>query len=49
MWKPGGKRPQGTPRRRWVDNIRMDLWGEVGVKCLRGETGGKETAGETKA
>ena len=27
--KPGGKRPQGRPRRRWVDNIRMDLQ-EVG-------------------
>jgi hypothetical protein len=27
--KPDGKRPQGRPRRRWVDNIRMDL-GEVG-------------------
>jgi hypothetical protein len=29
--KPGGKRPQGRPRRRWVDNIKMDLreigWG----------------------
>jgi hypothetical protein len=24
-----GKRPPGRPRRRWVDNIRMDL-GEVG-------------------
>jgi hypothetical protein len=23
--KPEGKRPQGRPRRRWVDNIRMDL------------------------
>ena len=23
--KPGGKRPLGRPRRRWVDNIRMDL------------------------
>jgi hypothetical protein len=22
---PEGKRPQGTPRRRWVDNIKMDL------------------------
>jgi hypothetical protein len=29
MGKPEGKRPLGTPRRRWVDNIRMDL-GEVG-------------------
>jgi hypothetical protein len=27
--KPGGKRPLGRPRRRWVDNIRMDI-GEVG-------------------
>jgi hypothetical protein len=29
----GGKRPLGRPRRRWVDNIRMDLvevgWGDV--------------------
>jgi hypothetical protein len=29
MRKPEGKRPLGRPRRRWVDNIRMDL-GEVG-------------------
>jgi hypothetical protein len=31
--KPKGKRPQGRPRRGWVDNIRMDLgavrWGDV--------------------
>jgi hypothetical protein len=27
--KPEGKRPLGRPRRRWVDNIRMDI-GEVG-------------------
>ena len=27
--KPEGKRPLGRPRRRWVDNIRMDLH-EVG-------------------
>jgi hypothetical protein len=26
--KPEGRRPLGRPRRRWVDNIRMDL-GEV--------------------
>jgi hypothetical protein len=29
--KPEGKRPLGKPRRRWEDNIRMDLrvigWG----------------------
>jgi predicted small integral membrane protein len=29
MGKPEGKRPLGRPRRRRVDNIRMDL-GEVG-------------------
>jgi hypothetical protein len=27
--KPEGKRPLGRPRRRWVDNIRIEL-GEVG-------------------
>jgi hypothetical protein len=31
--KPEGKRPLGRPRRRWVDNIRMDIeemrWGDV--------------------
>jgi hypothetical protein len=31
--KPVEKRPLGRPRRRWVDNIRMDLrevgWGDV--------------------
>ena len=27
--KPEGKRPLGRPRRRWVDNIRMNLQ-EVG-------------------
>jgi len=27
--KPDGKRPLGRPRRRWVDNIRIDLQ-EVG-------------------
>jgi hypothetical protein len=27
--KPGGKRPLGRPRRRWEDNVRMNLQ-EVG-------------------
>jgi len=27
--KPDGRRPPGRPRRRWVENIRMDLL-EVG-------------------
>jgi hypothetical protein len=25
VWKPERKRPLGRPRRRWKDNIRMDL------------------------
>ena len=29
--KPEGKRPLGRPRRRWEDNIKMDLR-EVGCK-----------------
>ena len=29
MGKPEGKKPLGSPRRRWVDNIGMDLQ-EVG-------------------
>ena len=41
--KPGGKRPLGRPRRRWEDNIRMDLqdvgmW--TGLGWPRIETGG---------
>jgi hypothetical protein len=44
--KPEGKRPLERPRRRWEDNIKMDLQ-EVGRVC--GETRGKETIGETKA
>jgi hypothetical protein len=44
--KPEGKRPLGRSRRRWVDNIRMDL-GEVGwgdedaLVWLRIGTGGE--------
>jgi len=30
--KPLGKRPLGRPRRRWGDNIKMDLQ-EVGGSC----------------
>ena len=46
--KPEGKRPLGRPRRRWVDNIRMDLqevgcgymdW--IGLAWPRIETGGE--------
>ena len=47
LGKPEGKRPLGRPRRRWVDNIRMDLqevecgymdW--IGLGWPRIETGG---------
>ena len=31
--KPGGKRPLGRPRRRWEDNIKMDLQ-EVGCGSM---------------
>jgi hypothetical protein len=52
LGKPVGKRPLGMPRRRWVDNIRMDLgevgWGDVdliglatGLVWLRIGTGGE--------
>ena len=30
--KPTGKRPLGKPRRRWEDNIRMDLEG-IGINA----------------
>jgi len=43
--KPEGKRPLGRPRRRWEDNIKMDLqevgcgvW--TGSRWLRIGTGG---------
>ena len=32
--KPEGKRPLGRPRRRWEDNIKMDLQ-EVGQVVVR--------------
>ena len=31
--KPEGKRPLGRPRRRWVDNVMMDLQ-EVGCRYM---------------
>jgi hypothetical protein len=42
--KPERKRPLGRPRRRWVDNIKMDLReiGWDGVIWLRiGTSGGR--------
>jgi hypothetical protein len=31
--KPEGKRPLGNPRRRWIDNIKMDLL-EIGLNVV---------------
>jgi hypothetical protein len=31
--KPEGKRPLGRPRRRWIDNIEMDLL-EIGLNVV---------------
>jgi len=43
LGKPEGRRPMGRPRRRWVDNIRMNLqvvgiWTRLGWPRI--ETGG---------
>jgi hypothetical protein len=43
--KPEGKKPLGRPRRRWKDNIKMDLqkvgwWVWTGSRWLRIGTGG---------
>jgi hypothetical protein len=45
--KPEGKRPLGRPRRRWEDNIKMDLHelgcgGWTGLSWLGIETGGEQ-------
>jgi hypothetical protein len=44
--RPEGKRPLGRPRRRWENNIKMDLqevgWGAwTGLIWLRIGTGGR--------
>jgi hypothetical protein len=31
--RPKGKRPLGKPRRRWIDNIQMDLL-EIGLTVV---------------
>jgi hypothetical protein len=42
--KPEGKRPLGRPRRRWVDNIKMDVVEVAGghgdwmeLACIKGD------------
>jgi hypothetical protein len=31
--KPDGKRPLGRPRRRWIDNVKIDLL-EIGLSVV---------------
>jgi hypothetical protein len=33
--KPEGKRPLGRPRRRWIDNIKIDIL-EIGLSVVDG-------------
>jgi hypothetical protein len=48
--KPEGRRPLGRPRRRWLDNIRMDLvevgWGDVDWIGLSEDRGQVESSCE---
>ena len=46
--KPVGKRPLGRPRRRWEDNIKMDLR-EVGCDPGNGPMAVNEPPGSLKA
>ena len=46
VWKPEGKRPLGSPRLRWVNNIRMDLWRELFYRFLVAKPKGKFTLGD---
>jgi hypothetical protein len=36
--RPEGRRPLGRPRRRWEDNIKMELW-EIGFEVWIGFIG----------
>ena len=52
MGKPEGKRPLGIPRRRWEDNIKIDLqevgrglWGLDGVGSGYGQVAGAREYG----
>ena len=46
--KPEGNRPLGRPRRRWVDNIRMDHWGEEVYRVLVWKMEGKIPLGRLR-
>ena len=44
--KPEGKRPLVIPRRRWVVNIRIGLWGEGVYRVLVGKPEGRDHWGD---
>jgi hypothetical protein len=46
--KPEGRRPLGRPTHRWVDNIRMDLWGEGVYTVLLEKPKGKRPLGRPR-
>ena len=48
LGKPEGKRPLWRRRRRWVDNFRMDLWGEVLYSFLVWKPEGKRPLGRPR-
>jgi hypothetical protein len=50
LGKPEGKRPLGRPRRRWVDNIRMDLknW-RMWIDILVGGAEGKRKLARSRS
>ena len=47
--KPEGKRPLEIPRRKCVDNIRMDLWEEGMYRGLVGKMEGKRPLGRPRS
>jgi len=46
--KREAKRPLGRPRRRWVNNIRMDLWVREAYRFLVGKPEGERTLGRPR-
>ena len=51
MGKPEGERPLGRPRRRWEDNIKMDLqevgrWGTEWIELSQGRDRWREIVNE---
>ena len=48
LGKPEGRRTLERPRRRWVDNIRMDLLGEGLFRILVGKPEGKRPLGRPR-